>query len=65
MNKNIPTAKILSAIYTLEKQAGVTKHFTPNNQSDAISYLITLKSKIKEVAQEDMLNTDLAWLKKV
>lgn len=65
MNNNIPTAKILSAIYTLEKQAGITNHFTPNNQSDAISYLITLKSRIKEVAQEDMLNTDLAWLKKL
>lgn len=63
MNKSIPTAEILSYIYTLETQAGITKHFTPNTQSDAISYMLTLKSRIKEIAQEDMLNTDLAWLK--
>lgn len=60
----IPTAQMLSKIYELEKQAGITKHFVPNTQADAISYLITLKSRIKELAQEDMLNTDLGWLKK-
>lgn len=49
---NYPTTKQLDCIYRLEKQTEITKHFTPNNTRDATSYIITLKSKLKELKQE-------------
>ena len=49
-----PTTGQLNYIYKLETQAGITNYFTPSNTRDAISYIITLKSKLKELQQEQL-----------
>jgi hypothetical protein len=49
---NYPTTEQLNCIYKLETQVGITNYFTPNNTRDAVSYIITLKSKLKELQQE-------------
>jgi hypothetical protein len=51
---NYPTTKQLNCIYKLETQAGITTNFTPSNTRDAVSYIITLKSRLKELQQEQL-----------
>jgi len=51
---NYPTTKQLNCIYKLETQVGITNHFTPSNTRDAVSYIITLNSRLKELQQEQL-----------